>query len=72
MGSRVGWRSLITFGYSGDVQVPHRKGCRAVIFFDREEVAVVMLRFKLGCWLLKQIPYAGWIYHVRRHSLAKL
>ena len=25
-GAPVGWRSLITFGYSGDGQVPHRKG----------------------------------------------
>jgi hypothetical protein len=24
-GSRVVWRSLITFGYSDEVQVPHRK-----------------------------------------------
>ena len=27
-----GWRSLITFGYSGDVQVPHRKGVERRFF----------------------------------------
>jgi len=54
--ARVVWRSLITFGYSGEVQVPHRKSLEGVILFDRGPVMVVMLRFKLGCWLLKQIP----------------
>jgi hypothetical protein len=46
-----------------------------VILFDREPVVVVMLRFKLGCWLLvieANPPVPARIYHAWRHSLAKL
>ena len=54
--ARVGWRSLITFGYSNDVQIPHRKAVERRFFFDRESVAVVMLRFKLSCLVIEANP----------------
>jgi len=70
--SRVVWCSLITFGYSGDAQIPHRKGVERMILFDRELVVVVMLRFKVGCWLLKQTPYAGLDFSCSAAFISKL